>query len=398
MLKPKRIEWADGLKGGACFLIFIHHFLVAFFPASYFGNMTVVHGSLEWDLKLSQEWWGVIVNGNFWVCVFCLLSGLVQSYSIFAKNDYESLSRSMIKRYFRLALPIFVFSFFVYFLLYFNCFSHLQANEMAQSPWFGGLYTAPVSFRSIFTDSLIRVWLTENTTFSTAFWMLHHVFLGSFLTYCISIIAMRKEKRVLIVYLGLFVGFWVTQSYMLCFVLGAFMAYVICYCEILNFKNQYLREFMGMVVLIFGLFLGGAPSGTVPTNYYRWIPLDSIRMHVLGAFLFVAGLWLCRPISNLLSCKVFKSISKISYSVYIVHIPVLFLIAPKCFLLLYNKLAGRYQLSCIIAFGVTSIALILSATLFYYLIEKNCSKLSDIVANFICTTRVEKGENDKPEE
>ncbi|MFC5370648.1 hypothetical protein [Arcanobacterium bovis] len=42
-----RINWLSGLKGIACVVIFVHHFLLAFYLGSYEGT----HGVTRW-----QDW------------------------------------------------------------------------------------------------------------------------------------------------------------------------------------------------------------------------------------------------------------------------------------------------------------------------------------------------------
>lgn len=122
MEKSKRIYWIDGLKGIACIMIFVHHFFVGFMPASYYGVGAMQHGNDGWEVLLSQNPASVLINGNFWVCVFCVLSGLVQGYKIFSMESLDRLPKDMVKRYFRLSLPVFFISLIVYLMMKAKCF------------------------------------------------------------------------------------------------------------------------------------------------------------------------------------------------------------------------------------------------------------------------------------
>lgn len=42
--KINRIKYLDGLRGIDCMMIVIHHFLLAFYPTSYYGGFNGAHG------------------------------------------------------------------------------------------------------------------------------------------------------------------------------------------------------------------------------------------------------------------------------------------------------------------------------------------------------------------
>ena len=180
--EKKYIDWIDGLRGIACIMILVHHFMVGFFPASYYGETVAIHGNHAWETIFSQTPLGVVINGNFWVCVFCSLSGLVQAYKIIYQDDLSKIGNDMVKRYFRLALPVFVVSFMVFIMMQLNLFYNVNANKIVQSPWFGAFYAEKVSLKTVFVSSFVTVWFNEDATFSNAFWMLKYIFLGSYLT------------------------------------------------------------------------------------------------------------------------------------------------------------------------------------------------------------------------
>ena len=168
-MNSKRLYWIDGLKGIACIMIFIHHFMLAFFPASYYGEGAMIHGNNGWEVGLSQSPVGVLINGNFWVCVFCLVSGLVQSYKIYNSNDFSKLPNDMVKRYFRFTGPIFVVSFIVFIMLQTNMFWNAEINEIVKSPWLENFYLEKKTLKDVIISSFVTVLFGGDSTFSTAF-------------------------------------------------------------------------------------------------------------------------------------------------------------------------------------------------------------------------------------
>jgi peptidoglycan/LPS O-acetylase OafA/YrhL len=65
---------------------------------------------------------------------------------------------------------------------------------------------------------------------------------------------------------------------------------------------------------------------------------------------------------------------RISYGVYLIHIPVLFSFGCWFFLLIFGY-TGNYQLTSVIAFVVTMAVIILLAWAFNSLVEKNIGKI-----------------------
>lgn len=108
----RRITWIDGLKGIACLLIFTHHFSLEYFNGAYFGEAMESRLPFRLDIRLSYEPYGILTNGNFWVCVFVTLAafltaaGVLRQCAASQRGDWqEKLSGMIIKRYVRLAVP-----------------------------------------------------------------------------------------------------------------------------------------------------------------------------------------------------------------------------------------------------------------------------------------------------
>ena len=186
VLKKQRLDWIDGLRGICCILIFVHHFLLIFYPGTYSGNAVPSHMIAKLDIYLAQSPFASLFNGNFLVCIFCVVSAVSISYSIFRRTDLNRLSRSMIKRFPRLALPLFVTSLLVYFMIKLSLFENDAAVRITQSWWLDLYYKNDPELWQVFRTSFIDVWFVGNSEFSTAFWMLKYIFYGSFATYFID--------------------------------------------------------------------------------------------------------------------------------------------------------------------------------------------------------------------
>lgn len=388
--KSGHIYWLDGIKGIACILIFVHHFVLTFFPSAYTGEQKTTHLS-GFDTLLAQSPLNVFLTGNFLVCVFCCISGLVLSYSIFnADNRNEKLSKTLFKRYPRLMLPLFVVTVIIFFMMKFNLFSNIAASKITLSKWLGSYYSKQFSWPDIFYTSFISVWFKFDHTFCTAFWMLSYIFYGSILSLSLSVISWNSNKKVLLCYVPAAAICIIENSLFLSFVFGTLIAFIMK-----NFKIK-KNIFVGAVLVLLGLFFGGYPTGMRPTNFYAYFDLLPKYIsayaiyHILGAALFIFGVYMLKPLQKFLSVRIFQKLGKISYAVYLIHIPVLFSFSTTVFMSIY-KSTGRYCRSVLITFLLSLILIIFLSTVFNKVIESNCTKVINFAVNFIYGKSKKKG-------
>lgn len=379
------LYWINGLKGIACFAIAAHHFLLAFYPGTYWQGTVQVKQTFDlkrwyWETPLS-----VVTNGNYMVCIFCVLSGLLCAYGIMANENMQDgkISRSIFKRYFRLAVPIFVLSLFVYLMQKAGMFLNLEISEVTDSVWLGEQYQVPFTLKDVVLSSFVKVLFVGDSTFSTAFWMLHKLFTGSFLAYMIGIVAIGRFKDKIIIFFLLLAGIYISSGdYLLaCFVFGALLSYMIVFFSKPQIK---LPVFFYLVLIVFALFLGGYPTYGNPDNVYHFLdyclsPFSNTIQpanlcHCIGAFLLILGIHNIGIFKKFLSAKIFDYMGKISFSVYLVHIPILLSLSMHLFKFFISKMS--YFAAVFIVFLITLAVTAVSAWLFYIIFEKNINRLT----------------------
>ena len=84
-MAAQRLVHLDGLRGLAAFSVFICHFIQAFLPHIYYPNRAESHGL--WEDEFATSPFNLVVNGNFAVCLFFVLSGYVLSSRFLAEGD-----------------------------------------------------------------------------------------------------------------------------------------------------------------------------------------------------------------------------------------------------------------------------------------------------------------------
>ena len=367
-MEKKRIDWVDGLKGIACILIFCHHFALIFFPATFYGQWATSHLN-GMDTYLAQSPFGVILNGNFLLAVFCMLSAFVLSLQVLGMEDKSRLGGVVVKRYFRLMPPLFGIGFLVWLLLRFDLLLGAETAAVTGSPWAGLFYQRTLSFREFLEAALVKVWFYGDESLSTAFWMLSRLFYGSFLSILLSTAAWKYRRKAWFFYVAAAMLLFDQSELLLAFVLGTLLAWM-------TRQGIRLPKLAAPAAVFLGLILGGYPSGISATNFYRYFRgLEFADWHILGAFCLLLGIFSWEKAQKVLSWRPFGWLGKISYSVYLLHIPLLFSLSAGIFLWTEGTLG--YLGGVAVAFGVSLLTLVALSWLYYRFVETGFGKLQN---------------------
>ena len=69
-MEKKRMDWIDGLKLIACVCVFFSHY-----QGFFFGACRADLGCGSVFKRIMGSSYNIFSNGNFWLCMFCLISG-----------------------------------------------------------------------------------------------------------------------------------------------------------------------------------------------------------------------------------------------------------------------------------------------------------------------------------
>lgn len=407
-MKKERITFLDGLKGFACLGVFTHHFFLSFFPASYFGTEAAVMTASGFDASLSVEPYSFFVNGNFWVCLFLVVSAFLVSNKIFQlRTSYETfqggasdsvshekdrqgsqmpvfdtLSATLLKRYLRLMIPAALIGIFSYFLTDLLTLTGLN--------YLGKINT--LSFPSFLYHAVVHMWIFVDSSVQGPFWMLHYLLFGSYLAILIALATPLKNRWTPLIHLFLTAALGILNHYYVGIVLGVMICYLY-HCRT-SLQNRILRGATGILLLLAGLFLGAYPSYVKPDNIYRIFNAYAFRdpdayelIHSIGAACLLASFFLLKELADFFSTKPFLFLGKISFSIYLVHSMLLehlgYFIMHKM-----NDFIGNYSIAGILTYLILfSLLLPLSLTC-YYTVER--------FGNWVCRKLFSKEQNSTP--
>lgn len=367
----KRLQYIDAIKGIACLGVFIHHLIIYLLPATYTGlkEDSVISG----DYLLGSTPLGFIINGNFWVCTFLIISSFLLANGIFTHNeDKRYIAKALIKRYPRLMLPVFAVNILCMILYFITSFFGFNINNPLE-----------MSFFKMLKATVIDMWVTEDIVVM-GYWMMHILFIGSFISIILSVIVKECKKYFFIILL-LSIPFLVNFStYYIATVLGVLLASVNYRGDIEKLSNNKIVKISLPVIAIIAIIFAGYPSsGLVFQNIYglsNYLP-DIIKnspqlFHIIAAFLFIVIFMLSKGLKSVCDNKLFSFLGKISFSVYLMHQLINFFYAFPLFNLLSSS-GNNTILSVIIVLFTSLLLVIVFSWLFYRFIEKYCEKITE---------------------
>jgi len=258
----------DGIRGWAAVAVLSFHLLGEMFRPN-FPELRI--GVLK-----------PFLGGDLAVYVFFILSGDALSISFFRNYDGKIVSKIAIKRYFRLTVPILLSCFVVYILMKLNLvYSHDAAIILNNEPWLGSFVNFDPDIFRLIRFSLIDVYQSNlNTrTFNPFLWTMPIEMYGSVLVFLL-LYSWRYLKNPLVV-------LW--------------------------------------IVALFTFFLGSPLS-----LFFFGVIFGNMRKNDFFSKLSFSKTWQATSHVTVLVIAIFVSL--VSYSSYIVHIPMLVsLIATFCF-------------------------------------------------------------------
>lgn len=379
----KRITWIDGLKGIACLLIFTHHFSLEYFNGAYFGDIMESKLPFQLDIRLSYEPYGILTNGNFWVCVFVTLAAFLTAVSVLRAIDgthsagarqkdwQEKLSGMIVKRYVRLAVPCGIAGILYWVLRqclvpHFECYRGLENL---------------LTFEQMLWHTFVKMWIVPDQEALGPYWMLYIIFWGTFISIILAL-ATRYSKRWVLPFFFLIASMllWAKDEYYLCVVAGVLLAWIMNSGVLAdNRRNRWLA----LIPLAAGLYLGGYPSYAQPVFFYRCLGRlcqhifagkGIATYHVLAAALLILGIIMCKPVQRGLSVKPLRWLGSVSMGIFVLHVTVMQFVGRP----LQNMFLGMgmsYPLMVLVVYLILMVLLLLLAWGFHNTVERLQEKL-----------------------
>ncbi len=375
MNKINKVLYLDGIRGFAAFMVFCHHFLLSFYTSHYTFNRELQHLPNDWELKYGQSVFSVFTNGNYFVNVFFVLSGFVLSRKYFHTHKFSDLISGAHRRFLRLYIPIAFTIILVYLLMISGLFFNAEASVFVKSQWcYEGLFHFTDAGTRFIQALLYNALLNGDQFFNTTFWTMPIELYGSLFVFAFLALTHTTKKRGNFILILLLYCYLTNSMNLAMFTLGISLNFVE---QRQNRGNRFLNFFYSVLLLVLGLAMGSYPTTGVRTGtffeqlghtlleYNQWF-------HPVGAYFLVLAFVISPTFQKFFSIKIFAFFGYISFSLYLLHVPIIASLSSYILLHTHNQLGYNY--SVLLVFITSSIVLlILSWLMTKYIDDKGVS-------------------------
>ncbi|KAI8912568.1 acyltransferase 3 [Gorgonomyces haynaldii] len=347
----QKLDYLEGIRGMAALIVCIHHFMIGYFQR--YPGSSIFNDRPE--TILSRLW-----DGHMAVTIFFILSGRVLTLSALkkgpTKQSFQSLSSSIVRRPFRLGLPVFA-ALFLSMLLYalgaYNWFydaAHALYPSVTQESKWTLWMRPPNAFKSFGDFVVFFVGFFINDPFLDigayplgVIWTIPYELIGSWIVFLLTAVALGLPKRRWLLF-AIFSGFlWLSNSWYYLFVIGLWMADLsvsgvfqklcksqtpgmwgarvglLCFGLLLGFRSlptfQFFEEFQKIQFYRDRWSSGQAQMGG--KQGHRWNEPDNAVS--LSAICFTLLFETTPILQQLFSMRLFRFLGTVSFGIYLVH-------------------------------------------------------------------------------
>jgi peptidoglycan/LPS O-acetylase OafA/YrhL len=357
----KKLAYIDGLKGLGALMVYLSHFVFAFYYAAY--SLQPEHantvGGIE--ITLGKTPLNILYNGNFAVRLFLVVSGFVLCIGYFKTRDKMKLKVGAVKRYFRLAPLILISNMLIVILMYFGCYHNSETAVFTKSlDWFYGFNHFTPSLSEAFYESLIGCFVNGSNDYNGVLWTIPYLFWGALIVYLAAYLLGEISFR------------YIAYGVMLLVLLrtdfaGIIFGFIIC--DFWYTQEKWLERYsrypvIPILIFILGCYFASYPSIGISMEGTIYSILGTpkvVTFHLLGAVLIVAGILGCNSLQKLFGCRPLQYLGKVSYSIYLWHFLVIATFS-SWFFGMFKGIVG-YQITVFIDFILTTLLVLIISRL-----------------------------------
>lgn len=374
----------EGIRGIAALVVIFDHLHLAFFVETDQAIASYLNARFPFLLsKAGQYFVAGLHDGNFAVWVFWVMSAFVLSRKYFqltkANRDLDSaeyLTRSVIKRYPRLFVPIFASVLFAFIILSAGWMTNNDLGERLGTHTSQGWLFTFYEFEPSLTQAVkSAVWDTffdfnRDTTYNTVLWTMQPEFFGSVFLFGFLSLFGNKTIRWFAYPIIILILYFKELHWLNAFLLGIVLCDLYENTDVFAkagsaLKPGWLQAFFGLGIMV----LIGAPN-------YGGV------FHLIIAVVLIFLALSTKVVAGVFSAKLPVYLGKISFSLYLIHVPILCSATGFIYRVLENRMG--YPISAITTSVITIMLCIVVADVFYKIVDQQGitlgRKLSDTLS------------------
>lgn len=279
------------------------------------------------------------LDGKFWVCVFCVISGVLASRKVVC--SYKELFKEIILRYLRFLIPLFAANSIVYLLHVTVGFYNHQIGELYANSWLSGCLFN-ITFKAVIKNSILF-----GAELISPLWMLRPLFIGNITILISNFITNKYLQRKQHKYL-----FPVAISILLfglAFIRESALYLLTTFCGLILYNTKKERYNTPLVVIILAVVIA----------FYNILIIGSVM--TARSLQFMNALFSIMLVLILLSWKsagITKSsklpLGEMSFWVFLLHWPVICSFA--CFIVMkFNNYTLGYWIALLAALCIVCV-------------------------------------------
>jgi peptidoglycan/LPS O-acetylase OafA/YrhL len=356
-LKPEKFDFINGIRGIAAIQVVLLHYCAFFLPAL---ARVQPKGHFPWEDKLTNTPLYFLIDGQNAVSLFFIMSGFVLTPAF--ANAKSSIQNSISKRFIRLFLPVVASVILAMALIALLGGEHTSAAAVTGSEWGSALIaltpSLPQMTREIFLNSMLVGYqsvsflsvipgINEHLTSvikspNSPMWTLHIELWGSMLILATAL--MHKHFKSIIFWpLFLAIILFLGSSRYNLFLVG-FIFYL--HRNVFLISSSKLRNLLGLAFIACGIavsvltstFLADMALSAFKTITFTNQDTSAELKTEITALLIFTGIMLSSPIKRLMEAPIAQVAGRLSFSIYLIHFPILFTITAFLFNHSVNRL------------------------------------------------------------
>lgn len=357
-----QIGYLNGLRGFCALWVLAAHEVMIYLPMALTGEPHLRHLGGSWeDILALLPFYEV----NFAVCIFFLLSGFVLPLRYWQQEQRSSgcLTDAACRRYIRLTGPVFGAMLLAWLLMQAGWMRNQAVAEFTLTTEVVGgngalVFHTPMSLleflRAAFYDVYTLGFPGLFRQIDFALWTMPFELQGSMMALAFLALLGRLRHRD-VFYLGL--CFFAGSTYFLAFPLGVWLS-DICFARDREQVRLFLagKAWLPWLCLLLGLYLGRFREigGEAAYEWLRqlliWPGVDrTALLHTIGGAFFLYGVLQLKWLQRFFGLSWLVSLGRYSFSMYLVHVPVLCSVEAALFMHFFKHGFG-YGTSLVISF------------------------------------------------
>lgn len=364
-----KINSAESIRGLACMVVLFSHISLIYFPFLHNFEKQISSGNAIID-AIHHSPFGFFLSGIAAVYVFFVLSGFVLSYAVLKNQNINSKIMSMsIKRYPRLGIPALISCLLNYLVL-----SVVDVDTSHLSPWIQAYEHSFGTFLNAVYQGTIGAFVFGEPPINFVLWTMQIEFFASLGLFALMYSYHNSSKYIFYTLSLVLPLLFALVSLKLGLGMFSFVGGMYLYLY-----GHKLPSLLTVPCLIIGLYFAGIQKTSLSYSMIMEIGGDKAYhfLNFVSGFLIVYAVLFNDTISKFLDKKPLVTLGKLSFSIYLIHVIILYAISIPLFNIL-NEFFGYNTAALLSSF--CSIVLILIFANYY---SKYVDDLAIKVANKI---------------